>query len=222
MNYNFLRLILLKTPYQAKISGTNLDGYTLMTFTSNPLSDDELDQLEDFLFSDHVSEDCLDLIGTHGLFCALNISPQPLPEEERHALVFDEEPQWNNAEQKQQITELLRRFYREISGNLYSDGEIELPCELSLDPEDEDDLAPLACWAQAFMEGVFAQEDSWFGHPSEQDVAEMLLPIMVASELFEEDEISRIRDDENLCAEMCSQIPELLIDLYLLFHAPEK
>ena len=72
------------------------------------------------------------------------------------------------------------------------------------------------------MEGVFTQEEAWFSPKTEQDVAEMLLPVMVASELFEEEEITAIRDDEKLCAEMCAQIPELLIDLYLYFHAPEK
>lgn len=194
-----------------------------MTLASQvALSDDELDLLEDFLYSDQVDEESLDLIGAHGLFCALNISPSPLSEEEITTLVFDSEPKWDSAQQKSEITSLLSRLYKEIGGNLYSDGEIELPFELSLDAEAEDDISPLAWWSQSFMEGVFTQEDAWFNNNTEQDVAEMLLPIMVASELFDEDEITKIRDNEKLCAEMCSQIPELLIDLYLHFHAPEK
>lgn len=194
-----------------------------MTLTShNALTDDELDQLEEFLYSDHVSEDSLDLIGAHGLFCALNISPNPLEESDLQTLLFDTEPKWASEDQKQAITALLNRLYAEIGANLYSDGEIELPCELSLDPEEDDDISPLAWWSQAFMEGVFTQEDAWFNKGTEQDVAEMLLPIMVASDLFDEDDINKIRNDEKLCAEMCSQIPELLIDLYLYFHAPEK
>ncbi|MGI1668894.1 MAG: YecA family protein [Neptuniibacter sp.] len=194
-----------------------------MTLTShNALTDDELDQLEEFLYSDHVSEDSLDLIGAHGLFCALNISPNPLEESDLQTLLFDSEPKWASDDQKQTITALLNRLYAEIGTNLYSDGEIELPCELSLDPEEDDDISPLAWWSQAFMEGVFTQEEAWFNKGTEQDVAEMLLPIMVASDLFDEADINKIRDDEKLCAEMCAQIPELLIDLFLYFHAPEK
>ncbi len=194
-----------------------------MTLTSqNALTDDELDLLEDFLYSDQVSEDSLDLIGAHGLFCALNISPNPIEESDLQALLFDTEPKWASDEQKQEITELLNRLYKEIGTNLYSDGEIELPCELSLDPEDDDDISPLAWWSQAFMEGVFTQEEDWFNKGTEQEVAEMLLPVMVASDLFDEEDINKIRNDEKLCAEMCSQIPELLIDLYLYFHAPDK
>lgn len=194
-----------------------------MTLTSNiALTDDELDQLEEFLYSDQVSEDSLDLIGAHGLFCALNISPNPLDEADLNTLLFDTEPKWQSDEQKQNITNLLNRLYKEIGTNLYSDGEIELPCELSLDPEEDDDISPLAWWSQAFMEGVFTQEEDWFNKNTEQDVAEMLLPVMVASDLFDEDDINKIRNDEKLCAEMCAQIPELLIDLYLYFHAPDK
>lgn len=194
-----------------------------MTLTSNiALTDDELDQLEEFLYSDQVSEDSLDLIGAHGLFCALNISPNPLDEADLNTLLFDTEPKWQSDEQKQKITNLLNRLYKEIGTNLYSDGEIELPCELSLDPEEDDDISPLAWWSQAFMEGVFTQEEDWFNKNTEQDVAEMLLPVMVASDLFDEDDINKIRNDEKLCAEMCAQIPELLIDLYLYFHAPDK
>jgi uncharacterized protein len=194
-----------------------------MTLTSNiALTDDELDQLEEFLYSDQVSEDSLDLIGAHGLFCALNISPNPLDEADLNTLLFDTEPKWQSDEQKQTITSLLNRLYKEIGSNLYSDGEIELPCELSLDPEEDDDISPLAWWSQAFMEGVFTQEEDWFNKNTEQDVAEMLLPVMVASDLFDEDDINKIRNDEKLCAEMCAQIPELLIDLYLYFHAPDK
>ncbi|PIE25305.1 MAG: YecA family protein [Neptuniibacter caesariensis] len=194
-----------------------------MTFiTAHALTDTEMDQLDDFLYSDYVSEDCLDLVGVHGLFCALNISPSPLDEATWLELVFDGEPNWESDEQKQEIVALLKRYHQSIATNLYSDGEIELPCELSLDANDEEDISPLAWWSQAFMEGVFNQEEQWFGSKPEEEVAEMLLPIMVASDLFNEDDINKIRDNEKLCAEMCSQIPELLIDLYLFFHAPEK
>lgn len=186
------------------------------------LNDDELDQLDDFLFSDQVSEECLDLIGAHGLFCALNISPETISRSERLELVFDETPKWESAQQQEQIESLLERLYRSIGAELYSDDNFDLPFELSLDAEEGDEIAPLAWWAQSFMEGVFTQEALWFGSKNEEDVAEMLLPVMVASDLFEEAEISKIRDDEKLCAEMCSQIPELLVDLYLYFHAPDK
>ena len=50
-----------------------------------------------------------------------------------------------------------------------------------------------------------------------------MLPIMIASDLFDEDkEMAAMRKDKKLSEEMARQIPDLLIDLYLLFHAPKK
>ncbi|MGB0733675.1 MAG: YecA family protein [Pontibacterium sp.] len=187
------------------------------------LSDDELDTLEDFLYSEHVSEDSLDLVGVHGLFTACNISPKPVAEQDWLELVFDGKPNWASEAQQQEITALLRRLFKLVHSYLYSDQEIDLPCELTLEPEDDEDVAALTWWSQAFMEGVFMNEDAWFNHIEEEAVAEALLPIMVASELFEEDkDIAKMRKNKKLCTEMSEQIPDLLIDLYLLFHAPQK
>jgi uncharacterized protein len=72
------------------------------------------------------------------------------------------------------------------------------------------------------MEGVFMRESVWF-EDSEEEVSELLLPIMVGSGLFDEQpEFSDIATDQNLVAEMVEQIPEILTALYLICHAPEE
>lgn len=189
--------------------------------TANLITEDELDILEEFLFSPAVSEEALDLISAHGLLCALNISPVKVPESEWLAVMFDGEPKWESAAQKEQILDLLRKLNHTISNDLYSDQEILLPCELTLEPEEDEEVTEVTLWAQSFMEGVFLREDDWFGQ-DEEEVAGLLLPVMVASDLFEDTEITDIRKDRALSEEMCAQIPEVLIDLYLHFHSPEK
>lgn len=185
------------------------------------ITEAELDQLEAFLFSSAVSEDSLDLIGTHGLLCALNISPTKVPEQEWLDLLFDSEPKWESAEQKELIIGLLRKLHFTIGQDLYNDQETLLPCELTLDADEDEDEPELTIWAQSFMEGVFMREEDWFGN-DEETVAGLLLPIMVASELFDDPEILEIRQDRALSEEMAEQIPELLVDLYLYYHAPDK
>ncbi|TCK02560.1 YecA family protein [Marinobacterium mangrovicola] len=192
-----------------------------MTAQTALITEDELDILEEFLFSSAVSEEALDLISAHGLLCAINISPVEVPESEWLELLFDGEPKWESDAQKSQMLELLRKLYRTIGSDLYSDQEILLPCELTLETEDDEELPEITLWAQSFMEGVFLREEEWFGD-DEESVAGLLLPIMVASELFDDTEITDIRKDRALSEEMCEQIPEVLIDLYLNFHAPEK
>ncbi|MFW1677009.1 YecA family protein [Pontibacter sp. JAM-7] len=189
---------------------------------THALTDAELDRLEDFLYSDAVSEDSLDLIGVHGLFSALNISPKACPEAERLELIFDGTPKWASEQEEAELTTLLQRYYTQIGGDLYSDQPLELPCDLTLEPEQDEDISSLSWWAQAFMEGVFTNEEDWFNPGTEEDVAEMLLPIMVASDLFDESDILAIRKNSELSQQMCQEIPDLLVDLYLYFHSPEK
>lgn len=187
---------------------------------NTPLTDEELDELEAFLFSDAVSEDALDLVGTHGYFCALNISPVKISEKQWLQELFDGSPEYTTETEKARIEGLLRRFYFSIGSDLYNDQEMLLPCDLTLVPEEDDEQSYLTSWAQAFMEGVFLKEDEWFNHQAEEEVAELMLPIMIASELFDDEEFVKMRADTKLCDEMCRTIPDLLVDLYLLFHAP--
>lgn len=185
-----------------------------------PLTDAELDELETFMFSDAVSEDALDLIGTHGYMCALNISPVKISEKQWLQELFDGTPEYSSEKEKAHIEDLLKRLHFSIGSDLYNDQDMLMPCELTLETEDDEEQADLTTWAQSFMEAVFLKEDEWFNHQAEEEVAELMLPIMIASELFEDPEFVKMRQDQRLCDEMCRNIPELLIDLYLLFHAP--
>ena len=185
-----------------------------------PLTDAELDELEAFMFSDAVSEDALDLIGTHGYMCALNISPVKIPEKQWLQELFDGTPEYSSEKEKAHIEDLLKRLHFSIGSDLYNDQDMLMPCELTLETENDEEQADLTTWAQSFMEAVFLKEDEWFNHQAEEEVAELMLPIMIASELFDDPEFTKMRQDQLLCDEMCRNIPELLIDLYLLFHAP--
>lgn len=190
--------------------------------TNNALiTEAELDQLEAFLESDLVPDTALDLIGAHGLLCALNISPVKTNAAEWISLVFDGVPGYSSPEQQREIESLLHKLNNTISNDLYSDQEVLLPCDLTLETDDDDETADITLWAEAFMEGVFLNEAQWFDE-DEEAVAGLLLPIMVASDLFDDREVAEIRRDRALSEEMCDQIPEVLIDLYLHFHAPEK
>lgn len=187
------------------------------------LTDAELDQLEQFIFSDAVSEDSLDLIGIHGFLCALNIGPDDIDEKEWLEVLFDGMPNWESADQAAQITQLLQRWKGTIHSDLYSDNELEMLCDLTLIPEEGEEEADLEVWAQAFMEGVFLREEQWFaeGSAKEEIIAELMLPIMVISGLFDDKEFRQMRNDKRISEQMAEQIPELLVDLYLQFHAPE-
>ena len=183
---------------------------------NKPLDENEIDELENFLFSEGVSEEALDYPGLHGLLTAIAICPVAIAEEEWLETLFDGMPQYENSEQQTRIESLLRRELLGISDELEHEEPPELPCDLSLDDE-----SLLTVWCQGFMEGVFMREELWFGEHEEQ-MAELLLPMMIASELFEDDvELQAMRGDAQLMQGLCEEIPDLLTDIYLLFRVPE-
>lgn len=66
------------------------------------------------------------------------------------------------------------------------------------------------------------EEQAWFAK-SEDEVSELLLPIMVASGLFDDEpEFADFLKDDELVDSMIEQIPEILTALFLLFNAPDE
>ncbi|MFP8968375.1 YecA family protein [Pokkaliibacter sp. CJK22405] len=189
----------------------------MLSTQPRPLTDEEFDKLEDFLFSPAVNEEAMDYIGLHALLTAVAICPNPVPKTTWMEAIFVEMPKWESEEQQQYIESLLERELGVILHELEGEEPVELPCDLELD--DEEGL--LMSWAQAFIEGVYLDEKAWFGE-HEGEVAELMLPIMVASELFEDPDMQAIRKNKKLTDQFCQEIPDILTDLYLLFRAPAE
>lgn len=187
-----------------------------------PLDDLELDTLEDFLDSDRVHEDCQNFVMAHGFLTALAICPFTLPEDQWLPVVFEETPNFEDAKQEKQILQLLTRLSLDIQKELESEEEFIIPCEIEMGTSPEE-LSELQEWATGFMEGVFMTERHWFETEKEEVVAELLLPVMVASDLFDDDEVLQIRNSEKLTQSCIEQIPEVVTDLFLVLRTePEK
>ncbi len=165
-------------------------------------------------------EGTLDYHGLHGFLTALTICPVKLTEQERNESIFDSETQLPKATTKE-LNELIAKMQTAIDRGFNDEDEgFSLSCEAE-ELEDHDDEA-LANWCTGFMVAHFLNEDVWFS-TNEQEVCELLLPIMLASGLFDdEQEFKDIRKDGKLTEDMCSQIPEVLMELYLIFNAPEE
>lgn len=187
-----------------------------------PLLDDEgLDRLDDFLASDRVGADALDLIGSHGLLVALAVAPRELPTAVWVAELFQGEPAFADAEQRDHILGLLDQLRRNAIDVLEAGGLPELPFDLELDglaPEE----TPLGDWCAGFMEGVFLDEAAWF-EDNEEAAATLLLPFMLLSGLFDDEpDMAELAGDEKRLAELTAQLPELVLDLYLHFRVPPE
>ena len=181
---------------------------------------EQLTRLQAFLDADELHEEALDYVAAHGYLTALSINAEDVPEREWIDALFAEEPHYASEAQRTEIEATLVALKAHIARQLASDEEFDLPCDLDL--TDEPDDSDLRGWCIGFMEGVFLREAVWF-EDAEDEVSELLLPIMVASGLFDEQpEFAEIARDRQLVDTMVDQIPELLTALFLLCQAPEE
>ena len=181
---------------------------------------EQLTRLQAFLDADELHEEALDYVAAHGYLTALSICSEEVPEREWIDALFAEEPHYASEAQRTEIEATLVALKAHIARQLASDEEFDLPCDLDL--TDEPDDSDLRGWCIGFMEGVFLREEAWF-EDAEEEVSEMLLPIMVGSGLFDEQpEFADIASNANLQDDMIVQIPEALSALFLLLHAPDE
>jgi uncharacterized protein len=181
---------------------------------------EQLTRLQVFLDADELHEEALDYVAAQGYLTALSMLTKPVPEREWIDALFAEEPNYADAAEREAIETTLVQLQAHIARQLASDEEFELPCDLDLG-EDPDD-SELRGWCIGFMEGVFLREEAWF-ETAEDEVSEMLLPIMVGSGLFDEQpEFADIASNADLQQDMVVQIPEALTALFLLHQAPDE
>lgn len=181
---------------------------------------EQLQQLQAFLDADDLHEEALDYVAAHGYLTALAICSAPVAEREWIDALFAQTPNYQSDAEREAIESSLIQLKAHIARQLASEDELELPCDADLG--DEPDESDIRGWCIGFMEGVFLREAAWFEH-AEDEVSELLLPIMVGSGLFDEqEEFAEIVNDPALVDEMVVQIPELLTALFLIFNAPEE
>lgn len=181
---------------------------------------EQLTRLRAFLDADDLHEEALDYMAAHGYLTALSICPEQVPAREWIDALFAEPPHYRSDAERDEVEATLLQLKDHIARQLASDEEPEMPCEVDLG--DEPDDADLRGWCIGFMEGVFLREALWFEN-AEDEVSELLLPIMVGSGLFDEQaEFADIASDPELMDSMIVQIPELLTALFLLFNSPDE
>lgn len=189
------------------------------------IDEDILDQLYDFLESDQVDPEALDVIGLHGFMVALAVCPEPVPTGEWLPVAFNGMPRFTNDDSNEfsedTVIGWLENMLDLTRTVLYRGQIIELPFEPELEEDEVLDDSEVSAWCAGFIEAVMLREAIWFGQ-HEQDAAELLLPFMAISCLFPDEELDDIVADLDTTNRLAAQLPEILVDLYLLFHAPAE
>lgn len=128
------------------------------------LSDEELDELDDFLLSDDTPDGCMDLPALDGFFAALVLNPRLIMPSEYLSWIWDmdegeEGPSFASIEQANHIMGLVMRYYNgvldAIAENYFA------PMFYTVEQEDGSNYYEAEGWAEGFMLGVFLFIDPW-------------------------------------------------------------
>lgn len=184
----------------------------MSTLFAQDLSEEQVQQFTEFL---HSYEDAHSYAGAHGFISALCVIPNNLTKQDWLTAILDEEPQFESEEEAEEIYKSMDQLAGYIDANLSASESTRLPVgpyivEKGVSPEMED-------WCIGFMDAVFMDEENWY-EDNEELVTELLLPMAALSDVFDDKELRQLVSNPKKAKQICEQVPQVLIDLYLLFR----
>ena len=178
------------------------------------LSDSDIEALEDILFAEPWGDEALDFFGLHGVVCASVVGPTSLSTEDIFRLATGAE-QAPSGQVPDAFRQAVEQLGRDMAHALDMGQSLELP-----EPEDGDPMNALENWCAGFVDTFLENEGAWL-EAGEEETADLLVPMLTLSGLFEDEDFQNVRNSEKLSRQMADAIPDSLTDLYLLFHAPD-
>ena len=173
---------------------------------SIPLTEDELEQLEELLVSDEVPADCMNLEMLDGYLAAIVASPLPIPVEDWLPAVWtaDEgEVGFGSGSTLQKAIELVLRYYNDQLAAIADEegdeeGEAEGWQPFCYAQGGDDDPAIGEEWTNGFEQGFEMWPVEWPDKVSDTAIAEELLELILGPE----EEVSVPADAETQLAEL--------------------
>jgi uncharacterized protein len=194
-----------------------------------PLTDAELDELEAFLASDAVPQDCMDLEMLDGYLAAIASGPDTIQPSEWLPGVWSEggksaSPAYGSSEQAQRVMALMLRHMVGIErtlaesptrfrpllylpdGDKASRGEREKPAERA-PPE-------ATAWCEGYMAGVKLRDDEWQPLYDAQDARDWIFPIEALAFGEHDPEFSEWIDDKEKRESLVDELPVAAVLIY--------
>lgn len=177
-----------------------------------PLTEAELDVLEEFLGSDALSEKAMAVDTLDGYLTAIAIGPATLPLDRWFPYIWGLEDKdvelFASLEQAESIVGLILRHYNSIVEVLERDPDGVSPLFSVLQGKDGKEYLDGEPWASGFMLAVDLNRDGW--HPLIQDPegVKAFTPIFLLGSDESSKEISEFSDPELSVADLTEAIPD--------------
>lgn len=157
---------------------------------SRPLTEADLDRLEELLDSDAFGPESMLLDEIQAVLCAVAAAPEPVAPDVWLPAVLGEAPAWESTAQEAEAREILLRLAADITARLAA-GEDVAPMLYPMEEGSEE--LDFTTWANAYLFGTELTETDWFdaagGHGD--DLFELLYPVLLLSGALEEDARNR-------------------------------
>lgn len=142
---------------------------------ATPLSEAELDELDDFLISNVTGEDAMDLSMLDGFLTALAIGPHDVSAEEWLPLVWGRPVRWPNSAIAERMTDLVLRHANHLADHLRNEPDLFEP--MFLEREVNGEAVPIIDeWCTGFMKGIEIDTAAWQFFLETEEGAELLHP----------------------------------------------
>ena len=145
---------------------------------TNPLTDEELDELGDFLMSDATGEGALDISMLDGFLTALAIGPNNLPPSQWLPVVWGNGMVWQTTTQAGHMTSLVLRHANDILAYLRDEPETFEPLLYERDHEGQV-VSIIDEWCTGFVKGMALDEEGWHSLMESEEGEDMLYPILL-------------------------------------------
>lgn len=175
------------------------------------------EQLFEYLDSD-ANQYGLDPVAAHG-FLTASIVGKPM----NNWLGYFFEG--NDQQVPSEVKVALSDWRNALIATLSQEEPLELPFFDGSEIEDFSDESDVVAWAIGFVDAMYADENvDWFDDPdTEEDVAELTLPMIVLSGIDDEDsEIQAMRKNLDILAELANNLESNVTELFLLFHTDDR
>ena len=183
------------------------------------LPDDELDELDQFLMSDLVSDATLLIDGLDGYLTAIAIGPITLMPSQWLPGIWgpetDDAPEFESKEQAQRVMSLVVRHFNGIITSLENDPDSIAPIfNENKFPGDRHVYLDAEAWALGFMQGVDLCRSAWKPLFDDKQGQAWLQPLhlLCSKDLSEEERSLVLRPDQR--EQLSEQIPASIASIY--------
>ncbi|MGA3323742.1 MAG: UPF0149 family protein [Terriglobia bacterium] len=183
---------------------------------NQPLFEAELDELTDFLASDLLPDDSMDVSMLHGYLTAIAIGPVTLTPSKWLPRVWGEagEPAFDTLEHAQHILDLILRYYNEIVLIFMENPKYFQPVLFEYGKEGERTVSAEE-WCIGFSLGVHLQPEAWNPLLEDEESSGLLLPIVAFSLDEAWNEVIAGRNPDEAREDLIDFLPEAVQGIHL-------